>query len=303
MENHSLYKKGIISSTKGIIVNSMLALIKFITGIKGSSFALIADAVESLTDIFKSIIVILGLKIASKPRDENHPYGHGKAEPIAATIVAMGIILAALYIAYKSLVEIRNPHTIPAWYTLIILAIVIISKETLFRYVFKVGEDIESQAVKTDAWHHRSDAITSAAAFIGISISLIGGKGYASADDWAAFFSSFIIAYNGIRLLIPAIGEIMDIKPHTDIEDSVKSIAENVEGVKGVESCYSRKMGFDYFVDMHILVDGKISVKEGHKIAHKVKEEIMDKDKRITDVMIHIEPEESKDEKDGVFYK
>lgn len=303
MKIDSFSKKGIASSAKGILVNFLLALIKFITGIKGSSFALIADSVESITDIFKSIIVIIGLKIASKPRDENHPYGHGKAEPIAASIVATGIFIAALYIAYKSILEIRNPHTTPAWYTLLILAIVIISKETLFRYVLKVGEDIESQAVKTDAWHHRSDAITSAAAFIGISISLIGGKGYASADDWAAFFSSFIIAYNGIRLLIPAIGEIMDIKPHTDVTNNVKSIAVNVEGVKGVESCYARKMGFDYYIDMHILVEGKISVKNGHNIAHNVKEEIMKRDKRIVDVMIHIEPEESKYEKDGVFYK
>lgn len=303
MQNKEVSKKGIILSIKGIIVNFLLALIKFITGIKGYSFALVADSVESITDIFKSLIVILGLKIASKPRDENHPYGHGKAEPIAAVIVASGILFAAIYIAYKSLIEIRNPHSIPAWYTLLILALVIITKEILFRYVFKVGEEIESSAVKTDAWHHRSDAITSFAAFIGISISLIGGEGFASADDWAAFFSSFIIAFNGVRLLIPAIGEIMDIRPYTNIEKEVCSIAMNIEGVKGIESCYSRKMGFDYFIDMHILVNGSISVKKGHNIAHNVKEEIMKRDKRIADVMIHIEPEESKDDKDGVFYK
>jgi len=303
MRNDDASKKGIISSFRGIFVNLVLALIKFITGIRGSSFALVADSLESVTDIFKSTIVIIGLKVAVKPRDEDHPYGHGKAEPIAAVVVSLGILLAAFYIAYKSIIEVKNPHTTPAWYTLLILALVVITKEILFRYVFKVGEDIDSQAVKTDAWHHRSDAITSGAAFIGITISLIGGKGFESADDWAAFFSSFIIAFNGIRLFIPAIGEIMDIKPHTDIEKEIKNIAIKVGGVKGVESCYVRKMGFDYYVDMHILVDGKISVIEGHKIAHNVKEVVMKEDKRVADVMIHIEPEESKDEKDGIFYK
>uniref|UniRef100_A0A7C4YIC5 Cation transporter n=1 Tax=candidate division WOR-3 bacterium TaxID=2052148 RepID=A0A7C4YIC5_UNCW3 len=302
-EEFSYYKRGIRTSFTGVIVNLLLAIIKLITGIVGSSFALIADAVESATDIFKSLIVILGLKIASKAKDEDHPYGHGKAEPLAGVIVAIGFILAAFGIILESLKEIRNPHTTPAWYTLLVLILVIATKEILFRFVFKVGEEIESQSLKTDAWHHRSDAITSFAAFIGITISLIGGEGFESADDWAAFFASFIILFNGIRLFIPAFNEIMDIKPKTDIDEKIKEISKNVEGVKGIESAYVRKMGLDYYVDLHIIVDGDISVREGHKIAHNLKERIMMEDKRIADILIHIEPEESKDEKDGIFYK
>ncbi|MHB1460811.1 MAG: cation diffusion facilitator family transporter [Armatimonadota bacterium] len=282
--------KGIRSSLMGVAVNASLALFKGAAGYFGNCYALIADAIESGSDVFSSLIVAAGLKVATIPRDENHPYGHGKAEPIAAIIVSCMLMLAAVTIAVQSIREIRSPHTTPAPFTLLVLVVVIVVKETLFRYVFDVGTETSSTAVKTDAWHHRSDAITSAAAFVGISVALWAGKGYEDADDWAALFASGIIVFNAVRMLRPAVAEVMDIAPSPEFTEAVKMIAQAVPGVMTVEKCLLRKMGFDYYVDLHIWVNGDISVSEGHRIASDVREMIKQKQQRVADVLIHIEP-------------
>jgi len=283
-------KKGMPTILIGIVVNIILAIIKGTAGFLGNSYALIADAIESTSDIFTSIGVYIGLKIASKPADKNHPYGHGKAEPMAAGVVSLALFISASVIIVQSIKEMFTPHHSPAQFTLWVLVIVIISKEILFKYVIKVGEATSSLAVKTDAWHHRSDAITSAAVFIGISIALIGGKGYESADDFAALFASGIIFFNAYRLLKPAIGELMDESPSNGIDTLVKETALSVKGVMALDKCYVRKVGFDYYVDLHVIVDGKISVSKGHRISHMVKESIRSSDSRIINVLIHIEP-------------
>ncbi|HSV11697.1 MAG TPA: cation diffusion facilitator family transporter [Hanamia sp.] len=200
------------------------------------------------------------------------------------------LIAAAAWIAYHSINYIGTPHLIPKSFTLLILLIVIAIKESMFRYVLSVGNKINSQAVKADAHHHRSDAITSIAAFIGISIAIIGGKGYESADDWAALVASALIFYNAIIILRPALSEIMDKAPSNEIVEKVKEIAGTVPMVKGIEKCYVRKMGFDYYVDIHIEVDGKLSVTEGHRIAHLVKDALLESNLRITNVLVHVEP-------------
>lgn len=281
---------GIRSTLVGVAVNGMLALFKGVVGYLGNSYALIADAIESLADVFSSLIVASGLKIAARPPDGNHPYGHGKAEPIAAILVACALFLAAVSIAIQSVREILTPHHAPAAFTLLALLVVVCTKEILFRYVFQVGESVSSTAVKTDAWHHRSDALTSLAAFLGISIALIGGKGYESADDWAALAASAVIAFNAYRLLHPALGELMDAAPSGDIEAQVRRIADATEGVLCAEKCLVRKMGLDYHVDLHLVVSGDISVREGHAIAHQVKEAIRAENPRIMDILIHVEP-------------
>jgi cation diffusion facilitator family transporter len=193
-------ESGLMAAGIGMAVNVLLAIIKIVTGIVGNSYALIADGIESTTDIISSLIVWTGLKISSLPADEDHPYGHGKAEPMAGMVVALALLGAAIFIAIQSVREIITPHYAPAWFTLLVLALVIGTKEALYRFVFKVGKELTSTAVKGDAWHHRSDAITSAAVFIGISIALIGGKGYESADDWAALLACSIILFNGYRI-------------------------------------------------------------------------------------------------------
>lgn len=282
---------GIRTTLIGVIVNAALALVKGIAGYAGNSYALIADAIESGNDVVTSFVVIGGLRIAAKPRDENHPYGHGKAEPIAAMIVALSLVGAAATIILQSIHEIVTPHHAPAPFTLIVLIIAVVAKESLFRFVFRVGEHVHSTAVKTDAWHHRSDAITSAAAFVGISIALIGGIGYESADDWAALFASAIIIVNAYRLFRPALDEVMDTAPPSHIEEQIRSTALAVSGVLRLDKCYVRKMGLDYFVDLHVVIDGNIPVREGHLIGHNVKDAICSSNKRIIDVLIHIEPD------------
>ena len=274
----------------GIAVSVVLVFVKGISGYLGHSYALIADATESGTDILSSGLLWMGLRIALKKPDEEHPYGYGKAEPLAAIVVSLFLIGAAIWIGYHSIAFIRTPHAMPKGFTLWILLIVIAIKETMFRYVFNIGKKINSQAVKADAHHHRSDAITSVAAFIGISIALIGGKGYEGADDWAALVASALIFYNAIVILRPALAEIMDAAHSNEIVEKLKELAAAVPQVKGIEKCYVRKMGFDYYVDIHLEVDGKLSVTEGHRIAHLVKDAILESGLRVINVLVHVEP-------------
>ncbi len=283
-------ERGLRSTLIGISVNILLVVIKGAAGILGNSYALIADAVESATDIASSLIIWISLKISTVPPDADHPYGHGKAEPMAAVLVSLTLIGAALTIAVQSIRGILMPHHTPAPYTLIVLVVVVAVKESLYRFVFRVGEDIASTAVKSDAWHHRSDAITSAAAFAGISIAIIGGPGYASADDWAALFASAIILFNAYRILRPAANELMDAAPPAEIEIAVRKAANGVPGVVALEKCFIRKMGFAYYVDLHVTVDGGIPVRQGHDIASRVRDAIKASNSAVAEVLVHIEP-------------
>ncbi|MEY2540824.1 MAG: hypothetical protein QOI22_426, partial [Verrucomicrobiota bacterium] len=272
------------------IVNLIFAAVKIFGGILGNAYVLIADGIESTLDIAGSFVIWSGLQIAARPPDETHPYGHGKAEPIAAVVVALFVLAAAAGLAFESVREILTPHHGPAPFTLAILIVVIVVKEILFRYVNRIGRHVESTAVQTDAWHHRSDALTSAAAFIGISIALIGGEGWQSADDWAALFACAVIAANGVRLLGPAFVEIMDAAPRGPIVDLVRKAAASVPGVIEIDKALVRKMGVQFYADLHVKVDGNISVREGHRIAHEVKRAIQQTDPRIADVLVHVEP-------------
>lgn len=281
---------GMKTTLVGIVISIILVFLKGISGYLGHSYALIADATETGADVFSSALLWLGLRIALKRPDQEHPYGHGKAEPLAAVVISLFLVAASVWIAYHSIRLISTPHPLPEKFTLWVLVIVVVIKETMFRYVLRVGKRINSQAVKADAQHHRSDAVTSVAAFIGISIALIGGPGYEGADDWAALIASGLILYNAIALLRPSLDEIMDAAPSDEIVTKVRTLAEKVPQVHGIEKCYVRKMGFDYFVDLHIEVDGGLSVTEGHRIAHIVKDTILKSDLRVTDVLVHVEP-------------
>jgi cation diffusion facilitator family transporter len=274
----------------GMAVNVLLTTVKFLAGILGHSHALVADAVESLADIVSSIIVWRGLVVAATPADEDHPYGHGKAEPLAAAFVSTMLLLAALWITVTAIGEITSPHQTPAAYTLLVLVGVIAIKEGLFRFVLSESAVVESSAVQTDAWHHRSDAITSSAAFIGISVALIGGKGYEAADDVAAVAAAVVIAMNGWRLLRPAMHELMDRSPSRDILDQIRQIAEAAPGVEVVEKCMARKMGYQYYVDMHVQVDPQMTVERSHQIAHAVKDKVCTQVPQVCNVLVHIEP-------------
>jgi cation diffusion facilitator family transporter len=286
------YGQGAQLALLGVVVNFALAVVKVTAGVLGHCYALIADGIESTLDIFGSLLIWFGLKVAAEPPDETHPYGHGKAEPVASVAVSLIVIAAAFGLAVQSIHEIITPHHAPAPFTLVVLILVILVKETLFRKVAHAADHLGSTAVKTDAWHHRSDAITSAGAFLGISIALIGGQGWEPADDWAALFTCGIIAYNGWRLLVPAVQEIMDTAPPKELADEVRRAAVAVAGVEDVETCHVRKMGLDLYVDLHIGVKAELTVREGHRIAHAVKDAIRASNPAIADVLVHIEPSE-----------
>jgi len=273
-----------------IIGNISLAMIKGLAGVFGNSYALIADAIESTTDIFSSALVLIGFKYAERPADENHPYGHGKIEPLITFAVVVFLFFSAIVIAYKSILNIQIPHEIPQAWTLIVLGLIIIWKEISFQIVIKKSKQTNSSSLKADAWHHRSDAITSVMAFIGISIAIVLGKGYESADDWAALFASAFILYNCYLILRPALGEVMDEQLYDDLIIDIRAKSIQVEGILDTEKCFIRKAGMKYHVDLHAIIDGDISVKHGHDIAHNLKDYLRSEIPNIGNVFIHIEP-------------
>ena len=283
-------KRSLRTTFVGLSVNVGLTAAKFLAGILGRSQALIADAVESLADILSSIIVWRGMVVAETPPDEDHPYGHGKAEPLAAAMVSAMLLVAAGTIAYHAFRGIIQPREAPSGWTLIVLVGVITVKELLFRFVLREAEHAHSTAMKADAWHHRSDAITSVAAFIGITIALIGGKGYENADNWGALAAACVIAFNGWRQLRPAFNELMDRSPDRALIENIRKVAATIPGVEGVEKCFVRKMGHRYYADMHVEVDPQMTVFHSHEIAHEVKDTVRAKIPRVHDVLVHIEP-------------
>jgi cation diffusion facilitator family transporter len=278
-------------SATSLVLNALLAGIKIAAGILGNSYVLIADGIESSADVFTSFVVWAGLRFAALPADANHPFGHGKAETIASGVVSLSLLGAAILIAVQSVGEIVTPQGPPRTFTLVVLVVVIIIKELLFRRVVRTGTELGSAALKADAWHHRSDALTSAAAFVGILIALVGGKGFETADDWAALVACAIIAWNGIRLLRGTLDEMMDASVSPEIVAAVRKLAAEVEGVIGIEKCRVRKIGLHLALDIHVVVDGDLSVRRGHAIAHEVVEKLRTSQHHINDVTVHIEPE------------
>lgn len=283
-------EKAIQATYLSIIGNFMLAVAKGITGVFGNSYALVADAIESLTDVFSSALVLFGIKYSTRPADSNHPYGHGRAESLVTFIVVGFLLISATVIAYQSIINIQTPHEIPEKYTLIVLAVIIIIKEIFYRIISKKGKETNSSSLKADAWHHRSDAITSLMAFIGISIAIFMGPGYETADDWAALIASLFIVYNAYLIFRPALGEILDEHVYDDLVEQIRIISESVNGVEGTEKCFVRKTGMTYLVDLHLLVNGNLSVTQGHEISHATKDRLMEQLPELANVLIHIEP-------------
>lgn len=274
----------------GLAVNVFLSAAKLVAGVAGHSHALVADACESLTDIFSSIIVWRGVVVAAAPADEDHPYGHGKAEPLAAAVVSGILLFVAGWITIEAIHNIGQPRSAPKIFTLLVLFGVIVIKEILFRFVSREAASVESSAVRADAWHHRSDAISSVAAAIGISTALIGGENFAWADDVAAIAAAGVIAWNGWRLLRSTLGDLMDTAPDREIRNEIQRLAEAIPDVAGVEKCFVRKMGCQLYVEMHVEVEPQMTVLRSHEIAHAVKDKIREQMPNVSDVLVHIEP-------------
>jgi cation diffusion facilitator family transporter len=293
----SAHRAAIRAAQTGLLVNALLAAVKLAAGVFGHTYALVADAVESTADIVASLVVWGGLHIAAQPADENHPYGHGKAEALAAAVVSVMLIVAAFGIAVEAVRMIRTPHRPPAPWTLLVLVGVVIVKWVLSRRVGALGEDLESTVVRADAGHHLSDAITSAAAFLGIAAALVAtrlgaGASWAAADDWAALFASCVIAYNGVQLLRPALHDLMDRMPDRAVLVPVERAARSVDGVLDVEKLVVRRAGTFLHVDIHVQADRHTPLDAAHVISGKVKGAIRRAVPRVHGVLVHMEPYE-----------
>jgi cation diffusion facilitator family transporter len=274
----------------GMALNAVLAVTKISGGLLGHAYALVADGAESMSDIAISILVWAGFQWAARPPDKDHPYGHGKAEAVAGLFTATVVLAAGIGIGWHAVAEIRDPQAVPQWWTLAILAGVVAAKVLFSKRLGEVGRDTDSTALGAESWHHLSDAMTSGAAFIGISIAVIGGPAYAAADGWAALVASCFIAYNGIKIFRRALNEVMDIAVPAQMEDDVRSLAMGVAGVASLHRCRVRKSGLSYLVDIQIRVDGNLSVRKGHEIAHAVKDSLLASRLRVSDVTVHVEP-------------
>jgi cation diffusion facilitator family transporter len=288
-------ERGVRAAQLAVVVNAGLAATKLVAGIVGHTYALVADAIESSADVLGSLLVWAGLTVAEKPADEDHPFGHGKAEALAGAAVALMLIGAAVSIALTSWREIRTPHQLPAPWTLGVLVVVVLIKAIMSRRVNRVATDIGSTAVKADAWHHMSDAVTSAAAFVGISIALWGsryrgGTGWEAADDWAALAASIVIGINGLLLVRQATHDLMDRMPRESIIVPLRRAAESVPGVLGLEKLFVRKVGLGYRVTVHVQADPALNLEEAHRLGGRVKQAMRSALPQVRSVLVHMEP-------------
>ena len=287
---HEQHHKAQQFAKLSLVANILLAGVKATVGVVGNSYALIADAIESIGDVLSSFLVILGLRYAQKPPDENHPYGHGKAEALTTFVVVGMLCAAATVIVIESIEMILTPHKAPAAFTLYFLGGGIVVKEVIYRIVTRGGKELDSTSLQADAWHHRSDAITSLFACVGIGIALIFGDKYAAADDWAALIAAGVIFFNAYKIFRPALGEVMDEHRYDEFIAQIREEGMKVEGIELIEKCFVRKSGMRYWVDIHLHVNGDLSVYDGHEIAHKLKAHLMTTLPQIEDVLVHVEP-------------
>ena len=288
-------RRGMRAARVGMVVNAALAAVKLVAGVVGHSYALVADAVESIADIFASLVVWGGIAVAARPADADHPYGHGKAEPLAAAAVSLMLLAAAVGIVFEALREIRTPHQVPAPWTLAVLVAVMLVKWSLSRRVHAVGAATGSSAVQADAAHHLSDAITSGAAFVGISVALVGthltGRpGWAAADDWAALLAAGVVAFNGVSMVRSALHDLMDRMPGPDVVEPVRQAAAGVPGVRAVEKLAVRRTGTTYQVSIHAQADAGTRLDDAHVLSGMVKSAIRAAVPRVDAVLVHMEP-------------
>ncbi len=284
------YAEGLRATTVALVVSASLGTLKIGAGILGNSYALVADGVESVLDIFTGLLVLGGLKVSASGPTSAYPYGRGKAEPLAALVVATVLLLAAVGIAIGAVREIVTPQSVPEPFTLGVLVVVLLAKEATFQWLYRRGRAVGSQAIQVDAWHHRADALTSLAAFVGISLALLAGPGWASADDWAALVACAVIGWNGVRLFRGGLREILDVAAPPDVRERVREVAAAVDGVLGIDEVRVRRSGLVWLVDIHVEVDGALTVREGHSLGHRVKDRLLACELPVLDVLVHIEP-------------
>jgi cation diffusion facilitator family transporter len=274
----------------GLAINLFLAVLKFTVGFLGNSQAVIADAVHSLSDMGTDLAVIFGVKYWSAPADEDHPYGHWRIETIVTAVIGISLVLVALGIGYNSLSTMREVQVVqPGWIALVGVVVSIVLKEGLYHVTLDVGKQTKSSAVTANAWHHRTDAISSIPALIAVAAAALH-PGLAFLDRVGALIVSLIILKVSWEILRPVFSELTEHGAPRKDREKIKSIAMEIKGVQQVHAVRTRKMGTGVFVDLHVLVDGDMSVRKGHRISHEVKRELMEKGPEILDAVVHLEP-------------
>lgn len=286
----SLYRRAIRAALLGLVVNLGLGIVKLVGGLVSGSFALLSDAVNSLGDTFTSVVVVFALFFAQRPPDREHPYGHTRAEAIAASNVAVLIVLSALAVGWEAVQRLPLEHKLPPLWTLWIAGANVVIKEVLYRYKVWVGGRTGSAALIANAWDHRSDALCSLAVVIGLGVVRWGGAGWMWADEVAALVVVAAIIWSGFQLFRSSASELMDVQADESLVRCVRETAKAVAGVENVEKLWLRKSGLEYFADIHIQVKKDLTVEEGHDIGHRVKDRLLETIPTLRDVLVHLEP-------------
>jgi cation diffusion facilitator family transporter len=284
------YRSAIRAALLGLAVNLLLGIVKLVGGVVGRSFALISDAINSLGDSLTSIVVVVALWYSQRPADEEHPYGHTRAEAVAASNVALLIIVSALFVGWEAITRFARDHDIPPAWTLWIAGTNVVIKEVLYRYKVSVGKRTGSASIVANAWDHRSDALCSLAVLIGLGIVRWGGPEYIWADEAAALVVVAAIFWSGGKLFRTSTSELLDRQADPELVGRVREVAAGISGVRAVEKLIVRKTGMEYLADIHIQVDAKLSVEEGHRIGHLVKDHLIQEFDSLRDVLVHLEP-------------
>jgi len=271
-------------------VSGCLAAIKITAGLMGHSYAVVADGLESAGDVFASGLVLLGLTLAAKPADWNHPYGHGRAETVSGLFVGFMLAFVGLGIAVTALRHVGAVTPPPADYVVWPLIASALAKSVLSGVKFHVGKRIRSTALMADAWNDSVDILSAMAALVAVSLTLVAPHRFPSADHWGAFAVGLIVIFTGLRVTRDTTLQLMDTMPDSATMANVRNVARSVPGVRGVEKCYARKTGLQYHVDLHLEVDPEITVRESHDIATHVRIVIKETLPWVADVLVHVEP-------------
>jgi len=286
----SVYQEATRAAALGLFANLVLGIVKLVGGLTGQSFALVSDAVNSLGDAVTSLAVLFALRVAQQPPDDEHPYGHTRAEAIAGSNIALLVIVSALLVGWGAVQRITVPHELPPVWTLWIAAGNVLIKEWLYRYKRAVGRRTKSSALMANAWDHRSDAFCSLAVLIGLGIVRWGGPGWIGADEVAALVVVVVIVWSGAKLFRSSSSELLDSQADEQFVREIRQAAESVPEVRAVETLWVRKSGLEYFADIHIEVDAQLTVADGHRIGHAVKDRLVAQFTNLRDVLVHLEP-------------
>lgn len=285
-----LYHEVTRAAMLGLGVNLVLGAAKLAGGVLGNSFALLADAVNSIGDCVSTVVVLVALRIARRPPDQEHPYGHSRAEGVAASNVALLMILSALGIGWEALQRMGSVHAAPPLWTLFIAGANVVIKEGLYQYHASVGRRTGSAAILANAWDHRSDAMCALAVLLGLAANRWGGLRFTWADEVASLVVVAAIVWSGMRLFRQSGSELMDVQAPPELVAEIRRQAAAVPGVLDVEKLWVRKSGLEYFADLHLQVDPNMTVADGHRIGHAVKDRLVASFPALRDVLVHLEP-------------